>query len=383
MRPLCLATVLIAVSLQAAQPSPSDPLWDGHESVAAYAQRAHLETEKTIDLGGGVKMELVLIPAGQFFMGTPEPNKPEITVLSAQVLIGIGVTLALALLAFLLMRKRTGRRFSFSLRWLLAFSLACSVMVWGGTRWYLALVLNREYVAAVTRYDAENASEKPGHPVLISKAFYMGKYVVTQEQYEAVRGGDSSYHKGPKNPVERMNWDDANAFCEELNAKFKATLPNGMSLQLPTEAQWEYACRAGTKTRFYSGDADSDLDAVAWYKSNSGDKPHPVGGKKTNGFGLYDMHGNIWQWCQDWYDKDYYNNSPTHDPKGPTTGTDRVHRGGCWGAPPVLCRSALRCGTSPSLTLRYTNYGFRCILSPFFSDPQRLPQSRTHTDKDE
>ena len=154
MRILPLAVFLLAVSLQAAEPSPSDPLWDGHESVAAYAQRAHLEATKTIDLGGGVTLELVLIPAGKFIMGTPEPEKPTITVFSAQVLIGIGAALALALLAYMLFRKRTGWLFSFSMRWLMAFSFACSIMVWGGTRWYLALVQNREYAAAMARYGA-------------------------------------------------------------------------------------------------------------------------------------------------------------------------------------------------------------------------------------
>lgn len=362
MRTLSLTGLLLALSLQAAEPSPPDPLWDGHESIAEYAQRAHLEAEKTIDLGGGVKLELVLIPAGRFIMGTPEPSKPEITVFSAQVLISIGIMLSLALLAFLLLRKRTGRRFSFSLRWLLAFSLACSVMVWGGTRWHLALVQIREYAAAVERlkYDGTYANETPGHPVLISKAFYLGKYAVTQEQYVVVMGVNPSYFKGPLNPVEMVSWDDANAFCDKLNAKFKATQSGGMSLQLPTEAQWEYACRAGTKTRFYSGDADSDLDAVAWHGSTSAGKSHPVGGKKANAFGLYDMHGNVWQWCQDWYDEDYYTNSPAQDPKGPATGSDRVLRGGSWRAQPSNCRSANRYWHTPAN--RLTSYGFRCVM---------------------
>ena len=360
MRTFSLAILLLALSFQAAEPSPLHPLWDGRESVAAYAQRAQLEAEKTLDLGGGVKLELVLIPAGRFIMGTPEPNKPEVTVFSAQVLIGIGAALSLALLAFLLLRKRMGRWFSFSLRWLLAFSFACSVMVWGGTRWYLARVQIRDYEAAVTRYDAANANEKPGHPVLISKAFYMGKYAVTQEQYDAVTDHNPSHFKGPKNPIEMVIWHEANAFCDKLNAKFNATLSGSMSLQLPTEAQWEYACRAGTKTRFYSGDADSDLDAVAWYGSNSKKTTHPVGGKKANAFGLYDMHGNVWQWCQDWYDKDYFNNSPTQDPKGPATGTHRVLRGGSWHDLPPDCRSAIR-GLRPPPT-RYSFFGFRCIL---------------------
>ena len=357
MRILPLALLMLAVSLQAAQPSPPDPLWDGHESVSVYARRAHLEETKTLDLGGGIKLELVLIPAGRFIMGTPEPNKPTISILSGQVLIGIGAVLSLAMLVFLVLRKRTGRRFSFSLRWLLAFSLACSVMVWGGTRWYQALVQNREYAAAMAQYssvtaqDFLNADEK-SHPVLISKAFYMGKFAVTQEQYEAIMGEHPSNFKGPKNPVEPVTWDDANAFCDELNAKFNAILSGSMSLKLPTEAQWEYACRAGTQTRFYSGDADSDLDTVAWYESNSGGKTHPVGGKKANTFGLYDMHGNVWQWCQDAF-RDHSNNAQD---------TYRVLRGGSWSDRPGFSRASSRGIDSPYG--RNLSIGFRVVLVP-------------------
>ena len=350
MRTLSLAALLLALSLQAAESSP-DPLWDGHESVAVYAQRVHIPPTKQIDLGGGVTLDLVLIPAGRFIMGTPEPSKPEITVFSAQMAIGVGAALSLALLAFLFLRKRTGRRFSFSLRWLLAFSFACSVMVWGGTRWYQALVQNREYAAAMARYDDAEADEKPGHLVLISKAFYMGKYAVTQAQYEAVMGDNPSQFKGLRYPVESVSWHDALVFCKKLNEQ----------ASLPTEAQWEYACRAGTQTRFYSGDADSDLDSVAWHSDNSGCKKHPVGGKKANAFGLYDMHGNVWQWCQDWYDKDYYKNSPTHDPKGPVTGTTCVIRGGSWDAQPANCRSASRYRT-PRRPFSFLQIGFHCVL---------------------
>jgi len=289
MRMLCLSPLLLALSLHAAEPFPQ---WDGTESVAAYAQRVKLPATKSIDLGNGVTLDLVLIPAGQFIMGTPEPDKPTITVYSGQVLIGIGAGLSLLLLVFMMVRKRAGRRFSFSLRGLLAFSLACSVMVWGGTRWYQALAQIREYDAAMARYDAAESNEKPGHPVHISKPFYMGKYTVTQAQYEAVTGTNPSHFKGAQLPVETVSWNDAHNFCLKLNAQLQG---QALEARLPTEAEWEYACRAGTRTRFYSGDADSDLDAVAWYRANSGNTTHPVGTKKANTFGLYDMHGNVFQ----------------------------------------------------------------------------------------
>jgi hypothetical protein len=362
MRTLCLATLLLALSLQAAEPSP-DPLWDGHESVAAYAQRAGLPPTKQIDLGNGVTLDLVLIPAGQFIMGTPEPNKPEITVYSGQVLIGIGAVFALALLVFLLFRKSSGRRFSFSLRGLLAFSLACSVIVWGGTRWYQALAQIREYDAAMARYAAAEANEKPGHPVLISKAFYMGKYVVTQAQYEALIGANPSQFKGAQLPVETVSWNDAKAYCEKLNALLAA---HAQEARLPTEAEWEYACRAGTRTRFYSGDDDSDLDAVAWYDKNSGGKTHPVGGKKANVFGLYDMHGNVWQWCQDAYAENYEKLGAT-DPNKDAPGAARVLRGGSWDGDPEYCRSSYRGGDFP--VFRIFNFGFRVVVVPSSRTP--------------
>ncbi|MEI6235330.1 MAG: formylglycine-generating enzyme family protein [Planctomycetota bacterium] len=357
------AIVWAACCCNAAEPSPSDPLWDGRESVAEYAQRAHLDSTKTLDLGNGIKLELLLIPAGKFIMGTPEPEKPTITVFSAQVLIGIGAALALALLAYIFLRKRTGRRFSFSLRWLMAFSFACSIMVWGGTRWYLARVQLREYEAAMVRYNAAYANEKPAHPVLISKAFYMGKYAVTQAQYEAVTGANPSQFKGPQNPVETVSWDEAAAFCKQLNERLRT---QALEARLPTEAQWEYACRAGTKTRFYSGDADSDLDAVAWYEGNSKNTTHPVGTKKPNAFGLYDMHGNVWQWCQDAYKEDYEKLNAT-DPVNDVQGAARVLRGGSCYNIPEYCRSAYRYGYGPDD--RGSRLGFRVVLVPSSRTP--------------
>ena len=131
--------------------------------------------------------------------------------------------------------------------------------------------------------------EHPAHPVTLTQPFYMGKYVVTQEQYQAVTGATPSTFKGNDNPVEQVSWDDAEAFCKKLSEQTK------QAVRLPTEAEWEFACRAGTKTTYYSGDTDKDLDRVAWNDANSKNTTHPVGQKEANTFGLYDMHGNVWQ----------------------------------------------------------------------------------------
>ena len=128
--------------------------------------------------------------------------------------------------------------------------------------------------------------------VTISRPYYMGKYPVTQEQYEKIMGRNLSDMKDPRNPVERISWNDASDFCRKLSAL------TGQTVRLPTMAEWEYACRAGTTTRFCSGDSDSALNRVGWYEGNSGRTTHPVGQKSPNGWGLYDMHGNVYEWCQ-------------------------------------------------------------------------------------
>ena len=123
-------------------------------------------------------------------------------------------------------------------------------------------------------------------------------------------------------PVETVSWEDAVEFCKRLSAK------EGKTYRLPTEAEWEYACRAGTTTEWYCGDKEDELGRVAWYRKNSGKMPHPVGGKEANSWGLFDIHGNVFEWCADWYDSDYYANSPPSDPPGPERGAFRVFRGG-------------------------------------------------------
>jgi formylglycine-generating enzyme required for sulfatase activity len=199
--------------------------------------------------------------------------------------------------------------------------------------------------------------EKPQHRVRITKPFYLGKYLVTQEQWKAVMGSNPSYFKRPKNPVETVSWDDCQQFLKRLNDKVGSG-----KFQLPTEAQWEYACRAGSKTRYCFGDDASKLGEYAWYDENSGGETHPVGDKKPTAWGLYDMYGNIWEWCQDWYEDGYYAKSPMDDPTGAATGSYRVIRGGGWYIPARYCRSANRLSLVPGLRYRYL--GFRVSLVP-------------------
>jgi formylglycine-generating enzyme required for sulfatase activity len=205
---------------------------------------------------------------------------------------------------------------------------------------------------------SESDSAKPVHKVRITKPFYMGKTEVTQEQWQAVMGNNPSRFKGAKNPVEQVSWDDCQAFVKKLSAKV-----GGLAFALPTEAEWEYACRAGSTTKYCFGDSDRELGDYGWYDSNSDKKTHPVGQKKPNAFGLYDMHGNVWEWCQDWYDENYYKNSPKDDPTGPTKGDGRVLRGGSWFYDPWSCRSAYRFRGNP--TYRNDRNGCRVVSRDF------------------
>ncbi len=235
--------------------------------------------ELAVDLGNGVKLEMVLIPAGKFLMGSPNSD--------------------------------------------------------GSAASY----------------------EKPQHRVYITRPFYLGKHLVTQEQWEAVMGGNPSYFQGPKNPVEQVSWEDCRRFVGKLNAKM-----GGGKFSLPTEAQWEYACRAASTTRYCFGDDDSRLGEYAWYFEKPGSTTHPVGGKKPNAWGLYDMHGNVWEWCQDRWDEDGYATSLSHDPTGPDRGLLRVIRGGAWSRPAPVCRSASRFWFTPAL--RDYDLGFRLARAP-------------------
>jgi formylglycine-generating enzyme required for sulfatase activity len=232
-------------------------------------------------------------------------------------------------------------------------------------------------------------AEAPKHRVRITKPLWLGVHEVTRGQFrrfvdergyttEAERDGkeghrwvdgqwkqdprfvwnrdDSGVERADDHPVHNVTWNDAAAFCKWLSEK------EGETTQLPTEAQWEYACRAGTTRAWHSGDDEGALKDHAWFAFTTDRKSHPVGQKKSNPWGLYDMHGNVWEWCADWYDKDYYAGSPSDDPRGPSSGSRRVLRGGGWVDRPWDCRSSFRAGLSPEF--RGDSLGFRVARSP-------------------
>ncbi|MBT3202236.1 MAG: SUMF1/EgtB/PvdO family nonheme iron enzyme [Phycisphaerales bacterium] len=197
--------------------------------------------------------------------------------------------------------------------------------------------------------------ESPRHTVMISKTFYMGITEVTQEQYERVMGKNPSKFKGPQNPVECVSWNNATAFCRALSKK------TGRTVRLPTEAQWEYACRAGTTTRFSFGDNDRELSAYGWCSANSAGETHQVGQKKPNKWGLYDMHGNVWEWCLDYYEWNFYARRRNVNPENIIAAKYHILRGGSRISTPINCRAALRNKYPPGS--RNNNLGFRVVVT--------------------
>jgi formylglycine-generating enzyme required for sulfatase activity len=233
----------------------------------------------TVDLGGGVKLELVWCPPGSFLMGSPENQ-------------------------------------------------------------------------------ADRSKDETQHRVTLTKGFWLGKTEVTQRQWEVIMGSNPSNFKGADLPVETVNWDD----CQEFVRKLKAKLANAQTraspeglFRLPTEAEWEYACRAGT-----DGSYAGRLDDMGWYSDNSVKTTHAAGQKRANAWGLYDMHGNVWEWCQDWCGD--YPSESVIDPADTVSGSRRVVRGGCWISYASSCRSARRNAGAPDYAINYV--GFRVTLSP-------------------
>jgi formylglycine-generating enzyme required for sulfatase activity len=201
-------------------------------------------------------------------------------------------------------------------------------------------------------------NDGPVHEVTISRSFYMGKYPVTQAQWEAVTGNNPSEFKGADRPVEQVSWDDCQEFIRRLNATGKGTF------RLPTEAEWEYSCRAGSRSMFCFGDNEDLLGDYAWYSSNSDRQTRPVGAKEPNAWGLHDMHGNVWEWCQDWYD-DYSTDSAT-DPQGPSLSPlpVRVFRGGCWRGGADFAASAHRGGRGTGYRAGILGFRLICLSAP-------------------
>lgn len=256
--------------------------------------------EITLDCGAGVTMKLTLIPAGEFMMGAEQPE--------AQVV-----------------QSSQGEKVP---------------------------------VGKMAAY------EQPQHKVKLTKPFYMGVYLVTQAQYQAVMGENNARFKGDNLPAETVAWNDAEEFCKKLSAS------TGQTIKLPTEAQWEYACRAGTTTPFYTGDTlttdQANFNGTATYgsgvKGADRQKTTPVGSFPPNPWGLYDMAGNVMEWCQDYFDGSYYEGSPGVNPPGPAQGGSHSVRGGSWVFGPMFARSAARHGGRPEI--RGYLWGFRVICVP-------------------
>lgn len=199
--------------------------------------------------------------------------------------------------------------------------------------------------------DAYN-DEKPTHSVTLS-SYYICKYEVTQALWCAVMGSNPALDKGDNLPVEQVSWDDCQTFINRLNSY------TGRNFRLPTEAEWEFAARGGNYSRHYKYSGSNYIGDVAWYDGNSSNRTHPVGTKQPNELGLYDMSGNVYEWCSDWYGSySFYSQS---NPTGPNSGSDRVDRGGSWGGSARYCRSSYRGNLTPGY--RFSNLGLRLVLS--------------------
>lgn len=197
--------------------------------------------------------------------------------------------------------------------------------------------------------------------VELTRGYWLGETEVTQGLWERVMGMNPSQFKGARRPVTNVSWKEANEFCVKLTGEWERSgvLPEGWSVSLPTEAQWEYGCRAGTTTAFSFGESRGELLQYGWFDQNSGNETHEVGLLRENGWGLKDMHGNVWEWCGDWYGERLRGG---RDPRGPASGSSRVRRGGSWIGTPANCRSADR--FRDFVSFRSHSLGFRLVLSP-------------------
>ena len=345
--PLCwaLAALLtLAVGSHAAESAAEQPAPNPAPSSAAAPQ--------SLDLPGGVTLDLVPIDAGSFDMGAIE-TIPESPMIGFGIFL-VGLAIVVGAILFVCARALIFReRPRFSLATLLIGVLALGAAGVGGMRWRSA--------ARAQFSNSALAHERPRHSVQITRPFLMGKFCVTQEQFAAVMKGDTSFFKDPHRPTEQVSWDEAMDFCKRVSAQSQRTV------RLPTEAEWEYACRAGKSALYSCGNDERELLKTAWLVDNSKNSTHTLEETartlKPNDWKLYDMEGNVMQWCQDWYDERYYANfakSPAVDPKGPEQGYLRVIRGSSWLDPTERCRASARNSLRPGK--RSYSLGFRVVV---------------------
>jgi formylglycine-generating enzyme required for sulfatase activity len=292
-------------------------------------------------------------------MGAPEPADLDEEDFVTQIHIGRAVLAmsvgALAVMvAFVISRAAIGgHRPQISLARLLVLALVSGVGVMGGLHWLFSerrfAEAKTEHAAAVARFTITSEEERPVREVTIPKPFYFGKYEVTQDQYAEIMGANPSRFKGYNQPADMVSWEDAKEFCKRASER------TGLVIRMPTEAEWEYACRAGTHTSYSSGDTVTALDRVAWYRANAKGRTHPVGTKDANTFGLHDMHGNLIEWCEDaWYRYDGTEDNRRH-------ADWRVLRGGSWNCGPQSCSSSGRTSYGPGYGC--SSFGFRVVVA--------------------
>jgi formylglycine-generating enzyme required for sulfatase activity len=367
---LCVAVIPEepdGVSSEAARlPASEYPLWKPGESIEGYAKRAGLPPADHLDLGNGVRVELVLVPAGDFIMGAAPPEAVKEEAWSGVLMLSLGL-LGLVILFFpVAARAQVKRRLQYSLGRFVLMIIALGVATMGGTQLWLARAEQERFQAELARYNASNVAEKPAHLVRILQPFYMSRSEITEGQFHKALGfiRDSGsedislqVNPAPLLPVRYVSWKDAQVFCgrlRELDARRQRTV------RLPFEAEWEFACRAGATGNYSPGDSPTELSKAGWHAGNSGNTVRPVGLKLPNAFGLYDLHGNLWEWCEDSFLS--YTEAPAAAPPKVRvwSGRSRVIRGGCFVAGPEYARCSSRLGQDPAL--RSDRIGIRIVV---------------------